>query len=130
MEIRGTRHVVERYGIEEVRQWYFEVWNEPNLNFGQKAGFFEGTRSDYFQLYKASVEAIKSVDSQLRVGGPATSNFIADHRHDGEVLDNSKSVFYNQENINRQQWKAVWMTEFLEFCAANNLPVSICPLKG
>ena len=118
-----TRHVVERYGLDEVRQWYFEVWNEPNLNFGQKAGFFEGTRSDYFQLYKASVEAIKSVDAQLRVGGPATSNFIADHRHDGEVLDNSKSVFYDQEHINLQQWKAVWMKEFLDFCAKNDLPV-------
>lgn len=118
-----TRHVVERYGLDEVRQWYFEVWNEPNLNMTPKAGFFEGTRSDYFQLYKASAEAIKAVDSQLRVGGPATSNFIADHRHDGEILDNSKSVFYDQEHINHQQWKAVWMTEFLEFCAANELPV-------
>lgn len=118
-----TRHVIERYGLDEVRQWYFEVWNEPNLNFGQKAGFFEGTRSDYFQLYKASTEAIKTVDAQLRVGGPATSNFIADHRHDGEVLDNSKSVFYDQEHINLQQWKAVWMKEFLDFCAKNNLPV-------
>src|ERR1700736_2226980 len=27
-----TRHLVERYGIEDVSQWYFEVWNEPNLN--------------------------------------------------------------------------------------------------
>lgn len=118
-----TRHVVERYGLEEVRQWYFEVWNEPNLNFGQKAGFFEGTRSDYFQLYKATAEAIKAVSPQLRVGGPATSNFVADHRHDGEVLDNAKSVFFDQEHINRQQWKAVWMTEFLDFCARNALPV-------
>ncbi len=28
-----TRHLVERYGVEEVRQWYFEVWNEPNIDF-------------------------------------------------------------------------------------------------
>ena len=118
-----TRHVVERYGLEEVRRWYFEVWNEPNLNMTPKAGFFEGTRSDYFQLYKASAEAIKGVDSQLRVGGPATSNFIADHRHDGEVLDNTKSVFYDQASINKQDWKAVWMTEFLDFCAKEHLPV-------
>ena len=26
-------HLVERYGIDEVRNWYFEVWNEPNLDF-------------------------------------------------------------------------------------------------
>ena len=118
-----TRHVVERYGIDEVRTWYFEVWNEPNLNMGQKAGFFEGTKSDYFQLYKASAEAIKSVDKRLRVGGPATSNFIADHRHDGEVLDNTKSVFYPQDKINKQLWKGIWIEEFLSFCEKNNLPV-------
>ncbi|MBR0273452.1 MAG: glycoside hydrolase [Bacteroidaceae bacterium] len=118
-----TQHVVERYGIDEVRQWYFEVWNEPNLNMTPKAGFFEGTRSDYFQLYKASAEAVKSVDSRLKVGGPATSNFIADKRHDGEVLDNSKSVFYPQEKINEQQWKGVWIEDFLAYCAKESLPV-------
>ena len=118
-----AQHVVERYGIDEVRQWYFEVWNEPNLNMTPKAGFFEGTRSDYFQLYKASAEAVKSVDSRLKVGGPATSNFIADKRHDGEVLDNSKSVFYPQEKINEQQWKGVWIEDFLAYCAKESLPV-------
>lgn len=118
-----TQHVVERYGIDEVRQWYFEVWNEPNLNMTPKAGFFEGTRSDYFQLYKASAEAVKSVDSRLKVGGPATSNFIADKRHDGEVLDNSKSVFYPQDKINKQQWKGVWIEDFLTYCAKESLPV-------
>ncbi len=118
-----TQHVVDRYGLAEVLTWYFEVWNEPNLNMTPKAGFFEGTKSDYFNLYKASVEAVKSVDSRLRVGGPATSNFIADHRHDGEVLDNTKSVFYDQEHINRQQWKGIWVEEFLDFCKKHSLPV-------
>lgn len=63
-----TEHLVERYGLDEVRQWYFEVWNEPNLAY-----FWAGTQQDYFDLYAASVRAIKSVDSALRVGGPATS---------------------------------------------------------
>ncbi len=118
-----TKHVVERYGIDEVLTWYFEVWNEPNLNMGKKAGFFDGTKSDYFQIYKASAEAVKEVDARLKVGGPATSNFIADHRHDSEILDNNKSVFYPQETINKQQWKGVWIEEFLAFCKENNLPV-------
>ena len=118
-----TRHAVDRYGLDEVRQWYFEVWNEPNLNMTPKAGFFEGTRTDYFNMYRVSAEAVKSVDSQLRVGGPATSNFIADHRHDGEVLDNTKSVFYDQKHINRQQWRGVWIEDFLAYCANHSLPV-------
>ena len=114
-----TQHVVDRYGLDEVRKWYFEVWNEPNLDFG----FFDGTKTDYFNLYKATADAVKSVDKSLRVGGPATSNFIADHRHDGERTDNKKSVFYSQDKINKQQWKGVWIEEFLDFCAKNRLPV-------
>ncbi len=62
------RHLLERYGAEEVHQWYFEVWNEPNLRF-----FFDGTQEDYFKLYDMTARAIKEVDSALPVGGPATS---------------------------------------------------------
>ncbi|MGN1002950.1 MAG: hypothetical protein ACI4PC_09275 [Oscillospiraceae bacterium] len=63
------RFLLARYGAGEVRQWYFEVWNEPDL----RLPFFAGSREDYFQLYAATVRAIKDVDSQLRVGGPSTS---------------------------------------------------------
>ena len=61
-------HWVDRYGVKEVRQWFFEVWNEPNLK-----AFWTGTQDDYFKLYRFTVEAIKSVDAQLQVGGPATA---------------------------------------------------------
>lgn len=61
-------HWIERYGTEEVRSWFFEVWNEPNLHH-----FWTGTQEDYFKLYRYTVEAIKGVDSSLKVGGPATA---------------------------------------------------------
>ena len=64
-----VRHLRSRYGADEVRSWYFEVWNEPNLG-----GFWE--RADqkvYFELYEASARAIKAIDPALRVGGPATA---------------------------------------------------------
>jgi xylan 1,4-beta-xylosidase len=63
-----TRHLVDRYGIDEVRAWFFEVWNEPNLPF-----FWAGTQAEYFKLYEYAARAVKGVDSRLRVGGPATS---------------------------------------------------------
>lgn len=63
-----TEHLVERYGLDEVRTWFFEVWNEPNLRF-----FWDGTQEEYFQLYAHAVRAVRSVDNQLKVGGPATS---------------------------------------------------------
>ena len=63
-----ARHFSERYGVSEVKTWYFEVWNEPNLD-----GFWAGTQDEYFKLYKYSVEAIKSVNADFKVGGPATA---------------------------------------------------------
>lgn len=63
-----AQHLVARYGLDEVRSWFFEVWNEPNLPF-----FWAGTQDEYFRLYAHAARAIKRVDSLLRVGGPATS---------------------------------------------------------
>lgn len=65
---RLTQHWVKRYGLDEVRTWLFEVWNEPNLHH-----FWTGAQQDYFRLYRFTVDAIKGVDGQLRVGGPATA---------------------------------------------------------
>jgi len=65
-----TRHLTERYGAEEVRKWYFEVWNEPNLD-----GFWPAGQAEYFKLYEHTVRAIKRVDPAYRVGGPATAGY-------------------------------------------------------
>jgi xylan 1,4-beta-xylosidase len=61
-------HWVERYGVDEVREWFFEVWNEPNLK-----AFWTGTQKDYFKLYRITAKALKRVDPLLKVGGPATA---------------------------------------------------------
>lgn len=63
-----ARHLINRYGAAEVRQWPFEVWNEPNL-----PSFWTGTQADYFDFYRATATALKAVDPKLRVGGPSTS---------------------------------------------------------
>jgi len=64
-----ARHLEDRYGAAEVRTWYFEVWNEPNLS-----GFWEGADQDaYFKLYDLTAHTLKQVDPELRVGGPATA---------------------------------------------------------
>lgn len=71
-------YLLHRYGKDEVETWYFEVWNEPNMST-----FFSGSKEDYFHLYQITAEAIKDVDANLMVGGPATatgawiSDFIA-----------------------------------------------------
>ena len=63
-----VEHFTRRYGSDEVKTWYFEVWNEPNLD-----GFWAGTQQDYFKLYTYAARAIKAVDPAYKVGGPATA---------------------------------------------------------
>jgi xylan 1,4-beta-xylosidase len=114
-----ARHCIDRYGIDEVRTWYFEVWNEPNLH-----AFFDGTRTQYFELYKVTARALKQVDAQLRVGGPATSNFVPDARFDGEIEDHSLPIEAKSNvDLDSLSWHPVWVEQFLDFCHRNQLPV-------
>ncbi|MVN22034.1 GH39 family glycosyl hydrolase [Mucilaginibacter arboris] len=62
-------HWKQRYGETEVKTWYFEVWNEPNL----KDLFFSGNQEDYFKLYQETAKTIKAVSKDFKVGGPATA---------------------------------------------------------
>lgn len=64
------QHLVDRYGIDEVAQWYFEVWNEPNIDFWTG----DPKQATYFELYDHTALALKSVSQRLRAGGPATSS--------------------------------------------------------
>lgn len=88
-----VNHLLERYGRDEVRQWFFEVWNEPNLGGTDiSEGFWSGSMEEYFKLYETSARAIKAVDSKLQVGGPATSN-------------------------------NAWIRETAQFCKTNDVPI-------
>jgi xylan 1,4-beta-xylosidase len=72
---RLAQHLLARFGLEEVRRWGFEIWNEANLEV-----FWSGTQDEYFRLYDVAVRAIRSVDDGLLVGGPASAaaGWIAD----------------------------------------------------
>jgi xylan 1,4-beta-xylosidase len=108
-----AQHLVDRYGIDEVSQWYFEVWNEPNLDFW--AGVPK--ESTYYQLYDATARALKAVSPRLRVGGPSTAqaawvdrfirhcvenhvpvDFVSTHVYGN---DSAKDVFGTNETIPR-----------------------------
>ena len=94
-----TTHLVQRYGVREVSQWYFEVWNEPNIDFwGGKP-----KQRTYFELYAHTSRAIKSVSNELMVGGPATaqaawvSDFIGFVQRTGLPLDFVSSHVYGND---------------------------------
>jgi xylan 1,4-beta-xylosidase len=110
-----TKHLVDRYGIDEVAQWYFEVWNEPNLDFWGG----EPKQSNYWELYDNTARAIKGVNPRLRVGGPATAqaawvdafikhcadnkipvDFVSTHVY---ANDTAKDVFGTNEDIPRDK---------------------------
>jgi xylan 1,4-beta-xylosidase len=108
-------HLVDRYGINEVSRWYFEVWNEPNLDFWTG----NPKQSTYFRLYDSTALALKHVSPRLRVGGPASAqaawipafiqhavqnklplDFVSTHVYGN---DTSEDVFGTHENIPRTQ---------------------------
>ncbi len=110
-----TRHLVERYGIDEVARWYFEVWNEPNIDFW--AG--NPKEATYYELYDRAARAIKRVNPRLRVGGPATAQaawvdrFLAHCKEKNVPVDfasthvygndRAEDVFGTHESIPRTQ---------------------------
>lgn len=96
MVSQTVRALVGRYGLNEVRAWHFEPWNEADILF------WKGTQAEYFELYRRSAEAVKAVDADLRVGGPATSNFSPD---------------------SSGTYQPVWIQDFMSFCDRESLPV-------
>ncbi|WP_432877510.1 GH39 family glycosyl hydrolase [Kribbella sp. CA-245084] len=112
------RHWIARYGTAEVRQWLFEVWNEPNL-----APFFRGTKSEYFALYAATARAVKEVDPLLRIGGPSTSNFVPDRRFAGETEDISQHTIAGAASLDTMDFQPVWIEDFLRYAQEHGLPV-------
>ncbi len=110
-----ARHSVERYGENEVANWYFEVWNEPNIDFW--AG--DPKEATYYDLYDHTASAIKRVNARLRIGGPATAqaawadrflahckeknvpvDFVSSHVYGN---DRAGDVFGTHENISRNE---------------------------
>jgi xylan 1,4-beta-xylosidase len=61
-------HMAARYGKETVSTWYWEVWNEPNLDY-----YWKGTQEEYNQLYDYAVEGVRQAIPGALVGGPATT---------------------------------------------------------
>jgi len=110
-----VKHCIDRYGIDEVRQWYFEVWNEPNL---YQSFFRGGSQEKYFELYKITAQTIKTIDSQLRIGGPATSNF----NMDGDAIKKAQATGKPFDPLSIP-WRPVWIEDFLRYCHDNKLPV-------
>ncbi|MEI6239172.1 MAG: beta-xylosidase [Planctomycetia bacterium] len=62
-----VRHCVERYGADEVSTWYWETWNEPNIQY------WKGTQEEFFRLHDHAIAAVRRVLPSARVGGPDTA---------------------------------------------------------
>jgi xylan 1,4-beta-xylosidase len=65
LAFQWTRHNVARYGREEVERWYFQTWNEPNLDF-----YWVGTPEQFYRTHDYAVAGIRRALPTARVGGP------------------------------------------------------------
>jgi len=90
-----AKHLIDRYGIDEVSQWYFEVWNEPNLDFW--AG--DPKETTYYRLYDVTAVALKAVNSRLRIGGPATAQAAWADRFIRHVADNNVPIDFVSTHV-------------------------------
>lgn len=62
-----AKHCLERYGRAEVEQWYWQVWNEPNI------GYWRGTPDEFRKLHDFAIEGVRRALPTARVGGPDTA---------------------------------------------------------
>ncbi|HEX2368695.1 MAG TPA: xylan 1,4-beta-xylosidase [Acidimicrobiia bacterium] len=110
-----TSHLVDRYGREEVRGWGFEVWNEPNLEV-----FWSGTREEYLHLYEVTARAVKAVDAELTVGGPASAaagwvdDLLAHAVETGAPIDFLSTHTYGNEPLDLRPIAARYRRDDLE----------------
>lgn len=65
---------IERYGLEEVRTWYFETWNEPDI----PNGWWKHGDAALLNYYDACSEGLKQADPKLVFGGPGTCRQLSD----------------------------------------------------
>jgi xylan 1,4-beta-xylosidase len=95
-----AQHLIDRYGIDEVASWYFEVWNEANLDFWTGIP----KQATYFTLYDHTARALKSVNPRLRVGGPTAAQaawvpeFIAHTAKDHVPVDFISTHVYGDDD--------------------------------
>ena len=68
-----ARHCVEKYGRDEVGGWWWEVWNEPNIDY------WRGTPAEYHKLYDHAVDGVRRALPTARVGGPETAGGAGGH---------------------------------------------------
>lgn len=62
-------HLIERYGVSEIQNWYFEAWNNPDLTIDNE------NRQKYFEFLKNTINTIKNISQDIKVGGPSLNSF-------------------------------------------------------
>ena len=63
-----TAHLVQRYGADTVRDWPFEIWNEPDIDY------WHASAEDYWKLYDFGVAGVRAALPGAQVGGPASTS--------------------------------------------------------
>ena len=76
-----VEHCKARYGEDEIKSWYWELWNEPDLNY-----YWKGSIEDFNKLYDYTAAAVKAACPDAPVGGPGTTNPKAEG-YSGKFLD-------------------------------------------
>ena len=112
----------ERYGVEEIKTWYWELWNEPDIRY------WAGTQEEFNKLYDYTAAAVKAACPQARVGGPSTTNPNLE-RNSGKFLD--RFLNHCQNGVNSVTGQKGTILDFVTFhVKGGGYPMDIKAKKG
>jgi len=85
-----VKHCVERYGEYEVENWYWEIWNEPDISY------WKGSFEEFCMLYDYAVSGATRALPKIKIGGPAVTS--PGRGKGGEFLDRFLNHCVNGKN--------------------------------
>lgn len=108
-------HLFERYGSELVESWYFEIWNNPDLE-----AFWGDSKERYFEFFKNTLNSIKKISKNIKVGGPSGNSIYKKNYYNLWIRDlynylSSNSYHLDFFSIHFYRYNYTKETDFLGY---------------
>ncbi|HEY4329095.1 MAG TPA: beta-xylosidase [Phycisphaerae bacterium] len=73
LNFQWAKHCVEKYGMDEVKKWYWEIWNEPNIGYFTAAERGGNKTVDYEKVWDYAADGIRKAVPDAVISGAETA---------------------------------------------------------